>query len=215
MDPSDDVISVADPRRTRSLLGLPWWVIVGVVVTPIVLGVAVHPFVSSFVDWTMDGDLTPGVWEASAWLDGAGVVTMFAAVLASPVLVVLLVIVVAASFFRARRRPAGHCPACGYRLEAGGDICPECGPDAAVRSRTVPRWFVWSGWILGVPAAIWMLAALIGSSIAWVQLEREEDAFGRRTEAAAAAGALFYDERSRHGSLLGWTADRGYWSHRD
>ena len=185
--------------------------VAAVIVT--VLGAAGSPLAGHLVDWGMDGDLTPGVWEPQHWLTGALLTALFLPLLALP-LTLFIAIAVPVSAVVAGRPRRRDCPGCGRALTPA---CDTCGPppprrpsrgDARELARTMLR-------VVAVLLVLPPPVILLATGIAWVQLEREEDAFGRRAQAAAATGLTSHRETSRYGSTLGWRAEAGYWSHRD
>ncbi len=187
----------------------------------VIVVIALTPLVRPLVDWGMDDGLTPGMWEPSLWWKGAflsvcllPVVTVGRwPIVAIPLILLMLVPIGVACRGRPR---AGHCRLCTSPIDVSAGRCRTCGPipprrprrafDGALRRASTA--------ILATLTAV-SLTLLLASGLAWADLELEEDAFGDRARAAAASGATSHEERNRHGSLLAWTADHGYWSHRD
>jgi hypothetical protein len=181
----------------------------------VVAAVAVTPLVEPLVDWAMDGDLTPGVWEPSQWLEGALITAVIAGALGAPLtLVTLIAIAVAGGRGAGLRRD--RCPSCCGPADLESGHCAACGPLPPRCPDRVsgdgPRVAATTLAAIAVAGAV---VLTLSTGISWVTLEREEDAFGVRARAAAASGADSHRETSANGSTLGWNADRGYWSHRD
>jgi hypothetical protein len=184
---------------------------VGIVVVTVVL----VPIVEPMVDWGMDGDLTPGVWEPHHWLAGVFISALLLGVYVIPT-ALLTVIVVGIVAVRGGELHDRSCPACSAVIDPSKERCPACGPlpPRRPRRRSVAGLGV-ATWIVAQILGLVVLAVVIATGIGWVRLEREEDAFGERARAAARSGADLHEERNRHGSLLGWRREDGYWSHRD
>ena len=171
------------------------------------------PLTGSIVDWGMDGDLSPGVWNPLNWVVGvllSGVILM---ALGWPLLIVG-VLAALVLFWRPSGRRA--CPECDQPFDRSTGLCPICGPVQPRRpgvglQHRVGRVRSGAGMIALLLMALWGTSC----AIAWVQLELEEDAFGRRVEELRATGATYHEQRGRYGGLLMWKIWRGFWSHRD
>ena len=189
--------------------------VAAIVVGVVVASVAVTPLVEPLVDWGMDSDLSPGVWEIRHWLGGALITTLFAGFVGVPVMLISLV----GSYVLCGRGALLHgdgCPECGSVEYVAPDHCPACGPlppRHPGRSRGDGLRIAMTT-LAGIAIAA-VVVIVLSTGISWVRLEREEDAFGERARAAAANGADSHQETTAHGSILGWRAEDGYWSHRD
>lgn len=177
------------------------------------------PLLVHAVDWGMDSRLTPGDWEPWFWIKGTFLSGVFVSAFGSPLLLVLPVAVAAGVARRVRRSPA-CCPSCSRSAAVVDGVCPRCGPvpprdPAAPRVRIGPIVLETTGLICAHVTLFLTLGLALSSLICWVRLEVEEDSFGRRAREAALRGELYHQERSPRGSELMWSADRGYWSHRD
>lgn len=182
----------------------------------IVLGAALSWPAGWMVDWGMDGDLTPGVWEPRHWWIGTFLSLLFLPAVAWPVTLVLAIALPVCGIL-ATRPARVRCPACDRPLPAHAADCAACGPIPPRRPRRGDRRELARTTLVVVALLLGPLppVALVACGIAWVQLEREEDAFAERAQAAAASGLTSYQETSRYGSTLGWRVEDGYWSHRD
>lgn len=198
------------PSRTQGA-----WYLLAVAV----VALALTPLVVQAVDWGMDGRLTPGQWEPGFWITGTFISAIYVGLLGSPVLL-LLPVVVSVVVARRMRQPHVRCPSCSSASTLTRGVCSRCGPlppraPGETPERVGPIVVESTARILGHVALFAALAIPLAALLCWVHLEMEEDAFGERARAAAAGGATDHEETSDSGSMLAWSADRGYWSHRD
>lgn len=190
-------------------------------VAAFVAGPLLSLVVGPLVDWGMDGDLSPGEWHPRYLVIGMLLSTLYLGTLVFPAAALFLLVLII-SVACGERDQTLVCPGC-RRTISDADLHADCGPLPA-RAPTnrfrdafgrVPSQIARRLPLLSACGLLLVPTLFSACGLSWVQLELEEDAFGRRAKAAAARGAMSHSEVSRHQGHLFWNADSGYSSHRD